>query len=400
MPRVLMVLISIAAFASCPRVRAQPADPPAAQTPWDDWRPPEVTMPKPNALDLYRQAFELIAASKGYGDERDRRAMRAYLKENREALRLLRKALRGECRLPLPKDYFDMATHLMAGFRSGARLLSMQASARREHARYLDAAQASIHAMRLGHDVATQRTLISLLVGIACEAIGRQALEQTIPHMSARDSLTAIQWLQEAEKERIPFVETVQGEAMFPRRTFIAFTQELASPDADLAEVERQNELPPGSLTDLAKSWRAMDKLIAASLGRANQPYWQPVPEIKAQDALAELFVSPDLLRSGRTHVTRGEAQLHLAVPHLAAHAYWQNEGKPPAILDALVPDYLAEVPTDPFSGKPLQSSARDGEFVVYSVGPDGVDDGGKDIGVPFEQGAKGDIAVRLAVPQ
>ena len=98
--------------------------------------------------------------------------------------------------------------------------------------------------------------------------------------------------------------------------------------------------------------------------------------------------------------MTRGEAQLHLAVPHLAAHAYWQNEGKPPAILDALVPDYLAEVPTDPFSGKPLQSSARDGEFVVYSVGPDGVDDGGKDIGVPFEQGAKGDIAVRLAVPQ
>jgi hypothetical protein len=41
------------------------------------------------------------------------------------------------------------------------------------------------------------------------------------------------------------------------------------------------------------------------------------------------------------------------------------------------VPKYLDEVPADPFDGNPLRMSAKDGGVLIYSIGPDGKDDGG-----------------------
>src|SRR5262249_38244412 len=52
-------------------------------------------------------------------------------------------------------------------------------------------------------------------------------------------------------------------------------------------------------------------------------------------------------------------------------------DSPPPASLDALVPGYLASAPADPFGRGPLRVKAEGGDVRVYSVGPDGVDDGG-----------------------
>jgi hypothetical protein len=43
-----------------------------------------------------------------------------------------------------------------------------------------------------------------------------------------------------------------------------------------------------------------------------------------------------------------------------------------------LVPEHLERLPDDPFSGKPLVYRLTDEGFRLYSVGPNGVDDGGK----------------------
>lgn len=48
-----------------------------------------------------------------------------------------------------------------------------------------------------------------------------------------------------------------------------------------------------------------------------------------------------------------------------------------PAALTDLVPTYLAEIPEDPLTGKPLLYRAAADAYIVYSVGPDGKDDGG-----------------------
>jgi len=59
----------------------------------------------------------------------------------------------------------------------------------------------------------------------------------------------------------------------------------------------------------------------------------------------------------------------------LAAHR--AEHGEYPQALDALVPDYMPELPPDPFTGDPLVYRRDGGSYVLYSVGPDGVDHGG-----------------------
>ena len=45
----------------------------------------------------------------------------------------------------------------------------------------------------------------------------------------------------------------------------------------------------------------------------------------------------------------------------------------------------MPEVPIDPFDGKPLRLTTKDGAIVVYSVGKDQVDDGGAGSPESFE---------------
>jgi hypothetical protein len=54
------------------------------------------------------------------------------------------------------------------------------------------------------------------------------------------------------------------------------------------------------------------------------------------------------------------------------------KNGRLPASLAALVPEFAASAPIDPMSGKPLCYRVNeDGTFLLYSVGEDGKDDGG-----------------------
>jgi hypothetical protein len=61
-----------------------------------------------------------------------------------------------------------------------------------------------------------------------------------------------------------------------------------------------------------------------------------------------------------------------------AAHRYRRKHKKWPTTLEALVPEYLGEVPMDRFAGKPLKYLLVDDEPVFYSIGEDGKDDGGR----------------------
>ena len=62
----------------------------------------------------------------------------------------------------------------------------------------------------------------------------------------------------------------------------------------------------------------------------------------------------------------------------LAVERYRMANGKLPARLEHLVPDYLDSVPLDPFDGQPLRYEKSDKGYTVYSTGSDGVDDGGQ----------------------
>jgi hypothetical protein len=74
---------------------------------------------------------------------------------------------------------------------------------------------------------------------------------------------------------------------------------------------------------------------------------------------------------------TDGRTPSH--TPGLRCYEY--EQGHAPNDLDQLVPNYIQRVPSDPFSDRPLIYRPQGTDWLVYSVGEDGVDDGGKRVG-------------------
>jgi hypothetical protein len=72
------------------------------------------------------------------------------------------------------------------------------------------------------------------------------------------------------------------------------------------------------------------------------------------------------------------EVGRELTTSALALKRYQLRHGQYPAELGALTPDFLPAIPRDPADGKPLRYQLKpDGTFLLYSIGEDGVDNGG-----------------------
>jgi hypothetical protein len=80
-----------------------------------------------------------------------------------------------------------------------------------------------------------------------------------------------------------------------------------------------------------------------------------------------------------------------------ALAAYQRDHGRYPEKLDELAPKYLEKVPDDLFSGETLIYRLQDQGYLLYSVGPNGTDDGGR----WYDDWPRGDdISVRMPVPE
>jgi hypothetical protein len=90
----------------------------------------------------------------------------------------------------------------------------------------------------------------------------------------------------------------------------------------------------------------------------------------------------------------QGQRNLHLA---FALAAYHRDNARYPTALDELAPKYLDKVPNDLFSGGPLIFRLQDGGYLLYSVGVNGLDEGGRG----YEDEPRGDdLSVRMPVPE
>ena len=87
------------------------------------------------------------------------------------------------------------------------------------------------------------------------------------------------------------------------------------------------------------------------------------------EDSYSRVF----LLKFARAEVSR-----QMMVTALALHRHKLRHGKFPENLAALMPEFLPEVPRDFIDGQPLRyRPLPDGQFLLYSIGQDAVDNGG-----------------------
>lgn len=91
---------------------------------------------------------------------------------------------------------------------------------------------------------------------------------------------------------------------------------------------------------------------------------------------------------------TRTVAGLNAARVAIACERHRQKMGAYPETLDELPKELLAEVPTDPFSGKPVVYKKLPDGAVAYSVGADGTDDGAVRLNPKSDKG--NDLGFRL----
>ncbi|HEY5910291.1 MAG TPA: hypothetical protein VJA21_06765 [Verrucomicrobiae bacterium] len=77
-------------------------------------------------------------------------------------------------------------------------------------------------------------------------------------------------------------------------------------------------------------------------------------------------------------HAVRTETLRQLTLTAIAIKRYHLRHHSPPPDLAALVPEFLKSPTYDPMSGGPLRyRPGENGEFLLYSIGEDGQDDGG-----------------------
>lgn len=115
-----------------------------------------------------------------------------------------------------------------------------------------------------------------------------------------------------------------------------------------------------------------------------------------ARDAPKSLYWDIFILSSldaSMDAAAHGDAHRRIAELVLAMCRYHAKNGKYPEKLDELVPGFVAFVPLDPFDGKSMRWKRANDKLVIYSIGPDGIDDGG----AHFDpQTQKGDITFEL----
>jgi hypothetical protein len=79
----------------------------------------------------------------------------------------------------------------------------------------------------------------------------------------------------------------------------------------------------------------------------------------------------------------------------LAAERFRLKHGRWPDELADLCPEWLKEVPADPYDGKPLRHQRLPEGVAVSAVGPDDRDDGGR-LDAADDRRGGGDLGFRL----
>jgi hypothetical protein len=293
-------------------------------------RPP---LPNPNGYDDFIKASEALLWNVDDFPTLDHDSFAALVSTNAEPMRLLRLGLTRQCVMPtdsaLTNNY-----NLLPGMRRLAQLLTAEGRLREMEKRPAEAAQSYVDALRYGNEVSRGGFLINRLLGITCEAIGYAPLAKLAPKLNPDEACAVLRDLDKLDVGRVTWAEVQQSERRFMR-------------------YQRGKHFNP----------------IMWVMG-----WWQIQQAMQRAETKTKTVV----------------ARERLLAAELALRCYQSAHGHPPARLDDLVTNYLSHVPQDSFSGQPLVYRAQGTNWLLYSVGSDGVDDGGKPVGRGLA--SKGDL--------
>ena len=280
-------------------------------------RPPP---PNPNGYDDFLKAADLLNGDITTAPTLDQTKLRELVATNTAALRLLRVGMTRVCQVP--SDFTETNAHIMISdlgkLKRLSRLIAAEARLAELENRPADAARSYIDSIRFGNEVSRGGFLINRLMGIACETMGGAPLARLAPNLSCEQVRPLLTDLEKIDATRMPWQEIFENENTFARRT-------------------TRNPI----------------------------------------NRVALLWMTRAAWKKGEEKHQTSVARLRLLIAELALQCYRSEQGRGPERLDQLVPKLLKAAPVDPFSGKSLIYRPQGTNWLLYSVGTDGVDDGG-----------------------
>ncbi|MHB9132730.1 MAG: hypothetical protein ACYDBB_16810 [Armatimonadota bacterium] len=364
-------------------------------------RSPPPTLPNPNAFDYYVQAGNALVDKETFNaihehlndfwdatkclDEKT-----AFVEKNAQALKLLREGMKYPYRQP-PLSSPESPEPYLESYRQLSWLLVLEAQVKSGKGDRRGALASGLDAWQFGIEIRGGGTIVDGLMSLACTNIARRKLWSLLQDATAGEAQEALTRGMAITAHQLPPTELLTEE----KRLFLAYFQEMIDhPDkfqpGPQEELEMSDFLMLGLLLhpDVIRNYqqeygRRMDSLIRTA-GRLYSPgrlRWPKFNDMMAENLFTKYF---DMQDKVRIKFIENDAHAALMLTVFALRAYQQQHGAYPKNLSALVPEYLPELPADPFSLYATLQYRREGDrYMLYSVGPDGIDNYGKPIDNP-----------------
>ena len=301
----------------------------------------------------------------------------------------------------------EMLLPEMQAMRTEARILALAARRGSFEGRHAEAVADAVRLGSLGRQAGSEPILVSSLVGLAIDGEALSVVADILPRLGPGDAaLLDAPGLRDLVSAVPSIVRAVNGEEAFGLAVFADFADgredihafgRLSSdatptageghPLAFLADplmaIYRVFFLP-ADLAGYRDRFRKLRSTAARSVDQ-RQGWPEMKRDIDAIDtdprrgpdgALAHLLVpATEAVFRAQSHAV---ARHRAAEVLLAATRERLATGTLPAAIESLVPVRLPSVPRDPFtSDSPMRAAFEAGELSVWSVGPNGTDDGG-----------------------
>jgi hypothetical protein len=394
---------------------------------------PPVVPDSQNAAPLYRQAFAALDADAALKSDESpltkattidvaNPAVTDLLARHAATLDLIRHAAdRDTCRFQRDwtRPSIDMLLPELQSLRAVARLLALKTRREVADGNATDALHDVARIQRIGRHSASEPLLISSLVGLAIDALALETFAQVLPTLGKSD-LAALDSSDIRDLVTTPpaMASHYYGEEAFGLSTFAGMADSRFGVMNALELLANQPQRPflsrilPLTLlyrvffleADLTGYRSIMHKYQQLAAGS------EPYPEVKKKtDAMEkELWDrSPGMMSSlivpalGGVFRTQAQsiARQRAASALVAATRQRLETETMPTTFEELSTKLVPPASRDPFTAdRPLVMKRTDGSLLVYSVGPDGEDDGG-----PVAPGAdkvegNDDVGLRMAL--
>ena len=311
-----------------------------------------------------------------------------YVADNNEALKLLHAAASIEhSRYPIDLSAgFETNVPNLSELRGAVFLLKLEAILHTENGEGNLAVRSAKSCFGTARSLTKEPIMVSQLVRSACQSLAVTTIEYCINRIEFADEqlVELIDCVQNAE-----CISDMSCAFVGERCMGISFFKAPGSVNPDLI-----NGIPFRPILELYKAIGLADAdeiiyldLMDGYIKSAQLPLEKRLDAVKSVEARLQstskahilLHVMMPALSRITTIDIRNIAQLRTARAGLAIERYRLAAGGLPDTLTNLVPTYLNAVPTDPFDGKNLRYKKLETGFMVYSIGEDQIDDGGKE---------------------